>query len=157
MSEVDVLDTEICQTCTCRFNKYYKTFITASFRVLFVALYYQANLTQLTFPSKCKNIYELKKFYEIDLLASLFSLNFGKTLSSMFLIKLHFSCFLFLKAHIQQVKVVNVQTLHTMEGELLTSHGSIVLCNYITGQKAYYDIKFTYDLHLLCPCSTAWL
>lgn len=117
----------------------------------------KANLTQLTFPIKYKHIYELKKFYEIDLLASLFSLNFGKTLSSMILIKLHFSCFLFLKAHIQEAKVVNVQSLRTMEGELLTSHGSVVSCNYITGQKAHYGIKFTCDLHLLCTCSTAWL
>lgn len=79
------------------------------------------------------------------------------TLSSMFLNKLHFSYFLFLEAHIQEAKVVNVQTLHTMEGELLTSHGSVVLCNYITAKKAYYGIKFTFDLHFLCPCSTVWL
>lgn len=157
MCEVDVLGDEICQTCTCRFNKYCKIFITASFWVLLVALYYQAKLTQLTFPIKCKNIYDLKKLYEVNLLASLFSLNFGKTLSSMFLNKLHFSCFLFLEAHIQEAKVVNVQILHTMEGELLISHGSVVLCNYVTGKKAHYGIKFAYDLHLLCPCSTVQL
>lgn len=43
MSEIDVLDITICQTCTCRFNKYSKTFITASFWVLLVALYYESN------------------------------------------------------------------------------------------------------------------
>lgn len=56
-----------------------------------------------------------------------------------------------------EAEVVNVPTLHTMEGELLTSHGSVVLHNCTTGKKAYYGIKFTYDLHLLCPCSIAWL
>lgn len=56
MCEVDVLDDEIGQMCTCRFSKYCKTFITASFWVLLIALYYQAKLTQVTFPIKCKNM-----------------------------------------------------------------------------------------------------
>lgn len=35
-----------------------------------------------------------------------------------------------------EAKAVNVQTLHVMEGELLTSHGSVALYNYTTGKKA---------------------
>lgn len=61
MSEVDVFDIEVSQACTCSFNKYSKAFITASFWVLLVAMYYQSNFNPACYSSQRQEYIWTKK------------------------------------------------------------------------------------------------